>query len=51
MWPRVEGWVQSLSPNDLLDRLLMPTLEDVIVTILALIAVLAVCVIVVVKTN
>ena len=51
MWPRVEGWVQSLAPNDLWDRLMMPTLEDVIVTILALIAVLAVCVIVVVKNS
>jgi len=44
---RIEGYARSLSPETWLDRLLLPSLTDVIVTILALIIMVATCLIVV----
>ena len=44
---RFEGYVRSLSPETWLDRLLLPSLTDVMVTILALVVVVATCLIVV----
>ena len=47
MWPRVEGWVASISPGDWLDRLMMPSLTETMITILALVIVIATCLIIV----
>ena len=47
MWLRVEGWVASVSPQDWMDRLLMPSLDEVIITILALVITVATCLIIV----